>query len=64
MSQIAKTSKLDCSREKKTIKYSEMSCIRPPFQAPYSIASAKQKAKKYSRKFMQEFVETTSIPVH
>jgi hypothetical protein len=41
-----------------------MSCIGPPFQVPYSIASAKEKAKKYSRKFMWEFKEATSVPAH
>jgi hypothetical protein len=41
-----------------------MSYIRSTFQAPYSIVSAKQRAKKYYRKFMQEFAEATSAPVH
>jgi hypothetical protein len=31
---------------------------------PSSAASAKLKAKKYSRKYMQEFVEVTLSPVH
>jgi hypothetical protein len=39
-----------------------MSSIGPPCQVPNSIASAKQKAKKYFRKFMQEFAEVTSVP--
>jgi hypothetical protein len=41
-----------------------MSYIRPPFQAPCSVASAKQKANKYSRKFIQESTEATSVLVH
>jgi hypothetical protein len=41
-----------------------MSCTGPPCQVPYSVASAKQKAKKYFRKFMQQFVEVTLVPTH
>jgi hypothetical protein len=41
-----------------------MNCVGPSFQVPYSVASAKQKDKKYSRKFMQEFAEATLVLVH
>jgi hypothetical protein len=41
-----------------------MSYIRSSFLPPYSDVSAKQRAKKYYRKFMQEFAEATSMPVH
>jgi hypothetical protein len=41
-----------------------MSYIRPPFWVPISVASAKPKDKKYTKKFMQEFAEATSVLVH
>jgi hypothetical protein len=41
-----------------------MSYIRSPFEPPYSTVLVKQRAKKYYRKFMQEFAEATLAPAH
>jgi hypothetical protein len=41
-----------------------MGYIRPPSQAPYSDASVKSKARKYSKKYMQEFEWDTSVLAH
>jgi hypothetical protein len=38
-----------------------MSYIRPLFQVPSPVVSAKPKVKKYSKKFMQKFAEVTSV---